>query len=126
MKRGWSVLILILAVSAVAASMAPSSSTAVSGWPVPVRPAPPVYMASGRLLANVHEVIGKVTGVSPMTVTLSGGARFWGADTYFCVAAGADDNQTLGPQAVNIDGARFRILHGSAEKATIIYRCLGM
>lgn len=61
-----------------------------------------------------------------MTVTLSGGARFWGADTYFCVAAGADDNQTLGPQAVNIDGARFRILHGSAEKATIIYRCLGM
>ncbi len=86
----------------------------------------PVYLASGKLLTNTHEVVGRVTGASPIKVRLAGAARFADARTYFCVASGADDTQTLGPQVVNVDGSQFRIVHGSAEPATVIYRCLGM
>ncbi len=86
----------------------------------------PVYLASGKLLTNSHEVVGRVTGVSPINVQLAGAARFTNATTYFCVASGADETQTLGPQVVDLDGSRFRIVHASAEPATVVYRCIGM
>ncbi len=86
----------------------------------------PVYLASGKLLTNSHEVVGRVTGASPINVQLAGGARFSNAATYFCVASGADETQTLGPQVVNLDGSRFRILHGSADPASVVYRCIGI
>lgn len=101
----------------------------VSANPIPrqeVSGSVPVYLASGKLLTNTHEVVGRVTGTSPIKVQLAGAARFADASTYFCVAAGADETQTLGPQVVNIDGSRFRIVHSSAEPATIVYRCIGM
>ena len=129
-KRQMAVLLVtavLLGASAFAATLMPERNSAVGErGPVPFRPATPVYMANGKLLVNAHEVIGRVTGASPVTVTLSGGARFWGADTYFCVAAGADNNQTLGPQVVNVDGSHFRIVHASAGTATLTYRCFGM
>lgn len=120
---------LIVVATALATTVVPertmASDTSDRG-PIAVRPATPVYMANGKLLTNVHEVIGSVRGVSPATVTLAGSARFWNAGTYFCVAAGTDDSQTLGPQVVNIDGSQFRIVHASAGAAAITYRCLGM
>jgi hypothetical protein len=119
--------VVVLVASAVAANMAPSRSALVAARdPVVVSVAAPIYMANGKILTNVHEVIGRVKGTSPVTVTLSGGARFFGADTFFCTAAGADDSQTLGPQVVNVNGSQFRIVHASAEPATVTYRCLGM
>ncbi len=86
----------------------------------------PVYLSSGKRLLNTHEVVGRVSGRSPIEVQLMGAARFSGAATYFCVVSGADDLQTLGPQVVNVDGTRLRIIHASAEPASVSYRCTGM
>jgi len=96
--------------------------------PVPYRPilSTPVYLANGTQLMNIHEVLGRVTGASPVTVTLSGSARFTNSASYFCVATGADEVQMLGPQVVNVDGAHFQIVHAAAQAATITYRCAGM
>lgn len=119
--------VLAVVASAVAATMAPPrSAVLVEREPVGVRTAVPAYMANGKMLTNVHEVVGRVKGTSPITVTLSGSARFFGADTYFCLASGADDTQTLGPQVINVDGSQFRIVHASSEPAAVTYRCLGM
>lgn len=86
----------------------------------------PVYLANGTAVANMHEVVGRASGTSPVTVTLSGLARFSSNLSYFCIATGADNVQTLGPQIVNQDGAHFQIVHASADPATVTYRCVGM
>lgn len=129
-KHGIAILALfgvVVAASSVGASMAPTRSTSLADRdPLVVRSATPVYLPNGKMLTNVHEVIGRAKGLSPITVTLGGTARFYAADTYFCIASGADDNQTLGPQVVNVDGSKFRIVHASGEPATVSYRCLGM
>jgi hypothetical protein len=103
-------------------------AVAATPFPRPVLPSTsiPVFLSSGMLLTNTHEVVGRLTGASPIDVQLSGTARFSNASSYFCVASGADETQTLGPQVIPVDGSHFRILHASADKATVTYRCIGM
>ncbi|HYH00713.1 MAG TPA: hypothetical protein VD837_16390 [Terriglobales bacterium] len=115
-----------LVATAVATTMMQGASAVQPPIPMPTRESFPVYLASGKVLRNAHEVVGRVTGPSPATVKLSGAARFTSAETYFCTVSSGEGAQSMGPQVINVAGASFRIVHAAGGQAVVTYRCIGM